>query len=246
MAQLPSGTQSISLNIPGFGGACWRPQLADFDACVEHLAHAIVQASDTPVCLVGWSLGGLLATAIAARHPERIHCLYTVASSPCFVAQPDEHWPGMEPRVLAKFQRHLEQDLKGTVSKFLAVQALGSPSIKADIMALKKLVLSQPEAHPDALRAGLEWLATIDLRTTLASLQVPVWRAYGRLDSLVPSALARQLQTGRSTVFATSAHAPFMNQPQAFLQWLQDPASGSCAAQSTSLNSQPRLEIDSV
>lgn len=227
MAQLPPSVQSVSLNIPGFGGEPWRPQLADFDLCVEQLANTILQYSDKPVSLVGWSLGGLLATAIALRYPERVHCLYTVASSPYFVARPEENWPGMDPLMLARFQRDLEQDFGATVKRFLAVQAMGSPSVRADIAALQKQVLSRPPADPEALRAGLQWLATVDLRAALPVLQVPLWRAYGRLDSLVPSALAQQIHEGESVVFARSAHAPFMLQPQEFLRWLRAPEDNS-------------------
>ena len=47
------------------------------------------------VWLGGWSLGGMLASELAARRGERCCGLLTLASNPCFVA--DEQWPSAMP-----------------------------------------------------------------------------------------------------------------------------------------------------
>ncbi len=44
--------------------------------------------------LIGWSLGGLLATRIALTTPARIIKLMNVTSSPYFIKEGD--WPGIE------------------------------------------------------------------------------------------------------------------------------------------------------
>ena len=67
-------------------------------------------AAKKPIWL-GWSLGGLVASQIALRHPERVQALITVASSPCFSAR--EAWPGIKPEVLAGFQHQLSEDFSG-------------------------------------------------------------------------------------------------------------------------------------
>lgn len=232
MAKLPVGSQSISLNIPGFGGAPWRADFTDITACADHMAQTIMAQSHQPVVLVGWSLGGLLATHIALRHPELVVRLHTVASSPCFMADPETNWPGIQAAVLTQFQQQLETNLKATLKRFLAVQAMGSTTARDDIQALQQLVLAQPAAKPEALKTGLDWLAKVDLRGSLEHLKMPLCRAYGRLDSLVPVSVATRIQHGSASIFRHSAHTPFMNQPEAFMQWLVEPSEHSFEAES--------------
>lgn len=232
---LPPQVSGIALNLPGFGGAPWRAELADINASADTLARQIETSNDAPVHLVGWSLGGLLASFIAFRHPQLVASVYTVASSPCFVAKPEQQWPGIDAQVLAQFQQQLARNYQQTVKRFLAVQAMGSPSAKEDIKALQQRILSQPDAAPDALAAGLRWLAEVDLRDQLnqfSTLQIPWYRAYGRLDSLVPIAVAAAIDHSvqpntlvPAKVFTQSAHTPFLNQPDEFLTWLLNPSS---------------------
>lgn len=223
MAKLPPGSHSISLNIPGFGGAPWLPHFSDITLCADHLAHEISAQCEQPVVLVGWSLGGLIATYIALRHSKLVARLHTLASSPCFMARPEHNWPGIQAAVLEQFQQQLESNFNATLKRFLAVQAMGSPTARADIQTLQQLVLARPPATPEALREGLNWLAEVDVRAELTQLSMPLWRAYGRLDSLVPVTLAEQVTQGHAVVFSKSAHTPFMNQPDAFMQWLEQP-----------------------
>lgn len=209
-----------ALNIPGFGGEPWDETLADIECCADHLAAYISRHCQPPVSLLGWSMGGLLATTIALRHPHLVARLYTLASSPCFLAKPEQRWPGIAADVLKQFQRQLEDDFALTVKRFLAVQAMGSPTARDDIKQLQKKVLELPMAHPGALKAGLNWLAEVDLRAQLSSLAMPLQRGYGRLDSLVPVAINQQISEGGSSVFERSAHTPFLNQAEDFSEWI--------------------------
>lgn len=211
-----------AVNIPGFGGAPWHPDYSTIEAVADKLAADIAQSHSEPVVLLGWSLGGLLGTLIARRHPHLVRRLHTIASSPCFVAQPDSGWPGIDKSILSAFQTQLSGDFEATLKRFMAVQAMGSPSARADMKILQASVLAQPPADLRALAAGLAWLAKTDLRDTLARLPMPLYRAYGRLDTLVPVAVAEQILPGTSKVFEHSAHAPFLNQPGEFCAWLKE------------------------
>lgn len=215
-----------AIDIPGFGGAPWAPAFADIDTIADAVAADIRESTQHPVVLAGWSMGGLIATVIALHHPQLVERLYTVASSPCFVANPEASWPGIDGTVLSNFEAQLGTDFKATLKRFLAVQAMGSPHARQDVKTLQATVLSRPMADPAALAAGLQWLAKVDLRDQLADLSLPLHRGYGRLDSLVPLAVAEHLTTGTCTVFTSSAHAPFLNQPTEFCDWLIAPPVG--------------------
>jgi len=207
------------IDLPGYGESAWPAGVPiTFDQLVEYTAAAL-----PPRCqLLGWSLGGLVATAIALRYPQRVSHLITVSSSPYFPAA--EHWPGIDAHVLTHFARQLSTDFKRTVERFLALQSLGSETAKADVKQIKSWLFSKPMASPEVLNAGLDMLATVDLRDQLAALQMPLLRIYGRLDSLVPAAvvpLVDQLApTSEAIIMPHCSHAPFVNEPEAFCQLL--------------------------
>ncbi|RUO33909.1 pimeloyl-ACP methyl ester esterase BioH [Aliidiomarina soli] len=219
---IPGSIDVHALDLPGFGDAQWKDDLTEASAVADYLADYIQTHTPTgQAAVLGWSMGGLLATTLALRHPHCVTGLYTVASSPCFVSRPDDGWPGMDPTVLKAFQAQLRDDFKTTLKRFLAVQAMGAPSARNDIKQLQALLLKKPLPVPEALQAGLNWLEKVDLRDQLSQLSMPFYRAYGRLDSLVPVAVANQITSGDCEIFASSAHAPFLNQPEDFIDWIK-------------------------
>jgi pimeloyl-[acyl-carrier protein] methyl ester esterase len=207
------------LDLPGYGESPWPTGVAiEFDQLVELTAAAL-----PPRCqLLGWSLGGLVATAIALRYPERVSHLITVASSPYFPAT--DNWPGIDSHVLNSFARQLSADFKRTVERFLALQSLGSQTAKADVKQIKQWLFSKPMASQEVLNAGLDMLASVDLRAQLATLEMPLLRIYGRLDSLVPTAVISHVDQlapqSSAVIMPHCSHAPFVNQPEAFCQIL--------------------------
>ncbi|NLS13942.1 pimeloyl-ACP methyl ester esterase BioH [Vibrio sp. SM6] len=203
------------VDLPGFGLS--KP--ID-DNILERTLTALLQGAPQRAIWLGWSLGGLLATQIALMQPQRVAGLITVASSPKFVACDD--WRGIKPEVLEAFSAQLAQDYQQTIERFIALQALGSPTARHDIKQLKHAVLSRPHPTLEALASGLNWLATFDLRAQLAQLTMPTLRVYGRLDGLVPKAIAAKVQqlqpNSEWSMFEASAHAPFMTESTLFCE----------------------------
>ena len=201
-------------DLPGYGNSA-AVVATSLDDIVDQL---LVQAPAQAVWL-GWSLGGIIASQAALIAPQRVTQLITVASSPCFMARAD--WAGIQSRVLVNFQTQLVADFAITVERFLALQALGSPTAKNDIRQLKAAVLSRPQPQFSALKLGLELLERVDLRQALVELPQPWLRLYGRLDALVPMkvvpALAALYPQSQSYVFADASHAPFISHLTTFI-----------------------------
>lgn len=217
-AQLADSVTLITPDLPGFGSQSDYPLPYSLDAVVAQLATQIPDNS----YLCGWSLGGLLAIALASRYPDKVQQLGLIGASPCFVAA--DNWPGMQPVVLQQFAAALSQNLPLTIERFLAIQALGSSSARNDIKTLKQAIMAYPMPQAAAIEGALQLLHT-DLRADFAALKLPIAGFYGRLDSLVPVAVVEQLQQmqpqARFTVAAHASHAPFISHPQVFGHWLQ-------------------------
>ena len=168
--------------------------------------------------VVGWSLGGLVATALAARHPARVRGLVMLAASPRFVQAPD--WPaGMDPQVFERFGEELGRDYRGTLDRFLMLEAQGSAHLREELRFLRDAVYARGEPSSRALHEGLGLLHDADLRQRLPGLAMPsLWLA-GRRDRLVsPAALqaaAALAPRSRLRVFEQAGHAPFLTEPQA-------------------------------
>ncbi|WP_245879946.1 pimeloyl-ACP methyl ester esterase BioH [Vibrio gangliei] len=213
-----------SVDLPGYG-LSHQASASDLeDMCQQVLA----QAPDKAV-YVGWSLGGLVATNIAVTHPARVERLITVASSPKFAAE--KGWRGIQPQVLSDFTSQLTNNFQKTIEGFMTLQAMGSPSARQDVKAIKQQVFSRPMPNPEALALGLDILAQVDLRPVLADIQVPFLRLYGRLDGLVPKKVEQDVShlapNSQCHVFESSSHAPFMTEHEAFCRMVEEFVGGT-------------------
>ncbi|HDX8615651.1 TPA: pimeloyl-ACP methyl ester esterase BioH [Aeromonas dhakensis] len=208
------------VDLPGFGNSSLA---GEAEYSLPWLAEQVAGILPEQCHLLGWSLGGLVASQLALNHPERLHSLITVASSPCFMAQGD--WPGIAPKVLTGFNQMLAGDFKQTIERFLAIQAMGSEHARDDIRQLRHWLAERPAPQLAALEAGLGLLADVDLRDELVQLNLPWLRVYGRLDSLVPKAsiplLDERYPASRSVVLEKASHAPFISHPQQFIEIIE-------------------------
>ncbi len=209
----------LALDLPGYGLNQTGPEPYSLATLADQLAAQIPAGS----YLLGWSLGGLVATEFALRYPAKIKALALLASSPCFMRE--ANWPGMDAAVMQQFAGALANNLALTVERFLAIQAMGSETARQDIKALKQAILNLPLPSAEVLQAGLRLLEQTDMRSRLADLSMPVAGCFGRLDSLVPVAISTLLPLYcpaiELTVLPKASHAPFISHAAEFLAWLQ-------------------------
>ena len=141
------------------------------------------------VWLGGWSLGGMLASELAARRGERCCGLLTLASNPCFVA--DEQWPSAMPgETFDAFLAGCQSDPRMTLKRFSLLCAQGAQ----DARGLSRLMQGgAPNGTPTALMAGLELLAQLDTRQALQAFRGPQFHLFAGQDALVPAEAAGAL-----------------------------------------------------
>ncbi len=218
LAELESHFTVYNIDLPGFG---YSP-VFNGDYTLDYLVDSVESVlPEAESCfLMGWSLGGLVATALTLKCPEKISKLITVASNPSFVASDDWSY-GMQATILESFMSYLEEDFEGTLIKFLTIQTMGSATQKDDIKRLKETVFIHGQPAKKALRGGLQILHDINLVSRLAELTLPVLRLYGRLDSLVPAKVASDVENhipnSQAIIYRRAAHAPFLSVKDEFL-----------------------------
>lgn len=139
--------------------------------------------------LGGWSLGGMLASELAARRGERCCGLLTLASNPCFVAH--DGWPhGMPAETFDAFLAGCHADSQVTLKRFGLLCAKGAE----DPRGLSRLLISgAPNTSPSVLMPGLELLAQLDTRAALQAFRGPQLHLFAGLDGLVPAEVASDL-----------------------------------------------------
>ena len=212
--------QVTVIDLPGMG----RSPLPRGDYDLNYVIQHVLAVAPARAVWMGWSLGGEIATAIAARHPERVSALLLVASNPSFAQRED--WPcAMVSQQLQQFRDFYEEDPEGTLIRFLSLQCRGSRRMKEDLRFLQEIMYLQGLPAPQALRAGLRLLAELDVRADFQRLTQPVQIVLGANDVLVPATLAPTLQAlahgspriCQISVLAESGHVPFLSEPDAFL-----------------------------
>lgn len=214
-----TGLAGATPDLPGYGGTrAPRPYTP------ETLADVLADTLAGPVALVGWSMGGMVALALAARHPGKVARLVLVGSSPAFVQRPD--WShGLDPAVLAGFADSLAWDYKATLLRFLSLQARGGDAAREVIGRLRETVFQRGEPDPATLAAGLELLRDVDLRPLAPAVACPTLVIHGGHDTLCPVAagqwLAEQIPGAVLALHERAAHAPFLSHPQWFAEQVE-------------------------
>lgn len=210
-AQLEPKFELIAVDLPGHGRSANTLLPTNIDALAE-----VLRPSVPPDAIVlGWSLGGMAALALAlAKAP--ISRLVLVATTPCFVARAD--WPhGMARAVLEGFAARLRTETHATVHDFLELQLRGSPQAAALLRAQQGALESHGSATDAALAAGLELLRNTDLRERLSGIDLPTLVIAGQYDRVThPAAgraLAAALPRGEYVEFGRTGHAPMLSHP---------------------------------
>ncbi len=207
------------VDLPGHGAS----RAADIPLTLADSARAIARLVPHDALWCGWSLGGLVALH-AAAHGIPMRALAMLCATPCFVRKDDWRW-GMSPEIFRDFASGLRDDWRGTLDRFLALEAFGSDHAKEELRSLRDAVLARGEPAGSVLADGLELLETSDLRDALPGLAVPSAWIAGRRDRLVDpramQAAASLAPDARFAVIDHAGHAPFLTHADAVVDALQ-------------------------
>ena len=171
--------------------------------------------------LGGWSLGGMLAVALAARR-QACPGVITLASNACFVASAD--WPqAMAAETFNAFRAGCAAAPAATARRFALLCSQGC----SEARSLGRQLGAQPaSSDAEVLVAGLDVLAALDNRAALQQLTGRQLHLLASEDALLPVAAAADLlqllDDGEVDVLENSGHAFVLEQPAALAALLAD------------------------
>ncbi|MBB3228006.1 pimeloyl-[acyl-carrier protein] methyl ester esterase [Luteibacter sp. Sphag1AF] len=205
--RLESTCTMYVVDLPGHGYSRDSTVPLQLQPCIDAIA-----AQTPPAFWLGWSLGGLIALAAAYKPPAQVEGVIMLCATPRFLR--NDTWPfGNDPALLSQLATDLDQDFRGTLERFIALEAMGSEDPRSEARRIRDEVFSRGEPDPRVLQEGLALLESTDLRNEWAAMgQSSLWIA-GNRDRLVhPRAMENAARTCRGNFvnIAHAGHAPFI------------------------------------
>lgn len=211
-----AGRRVIALDLPGFGDA---PRMGREPPSMDGYADAVLASLDAlgvdRVTLVGLSLGGYVALALAARAPHRLGALVLADTR----AAPD----GPE----ARAGRVINLGLVGAKGPGALIDKMLPNLLAPDAPAsLRETVRGWAAGQPtegvtDALRAMRD---RADATPVLATLRCPTLLVVGARDAITPpsehAAMAEAIAGSRVEVIEGAGHLSNLDRPAAFSEAL--------------------------
>ena len=178
------------LDLPGFGRHPWL-RAFQLDRALDWLAAWARTAELGPTDIVGHSLGAVLCTRLAARHPETVRRLVLVAPA------------GVSGRTATGSALPLTLEVLRSSPRLVAL-----------------LVRDSIRSGPFTIGTGALAVVKADLRLDLPRVEAPTLILMGRRDRLTPARhgeeLARLLANARVVVLDEAGHVPMADVPEAF------------------------------
>jgi pyruvate dehydrogenase E2 component (dihydrolipoamide acetyltransferase) len=197
--------RTIALDLPGHGGSTKALGTAiDASGLAADIAAALDALGIERAHLVGHSMGGAIALAFAAAHPERAASLTLIASA------------GLGPEINAAFidgfvKMERRRDAQEVLRLLVHDPDMVSRAMVEDVLRYKRL-----DGVADALTAiAADWFPDgrqrMNFSSKLASLKVPVQIIWGREDHIIPVAHAEALAGSVPThILDHAGHLPHM------------------------------------
>ncbi len=208
----------IAVDLPGFGDSA---EIADFN--LDVVIDLIVAQLPEKSVLIGWSLGGMIAVNIAARFPQKISYLITLATNAKFVASRD-YETAMPLTVNRQFNKNFAADAPATLKLFSGLLAQGDENERSLLKQVRGL--AKPEKVNSNWLQALNLLSSLDNRAAFAQLPQTGLHLLAEHDVLVPAAAVQSLAAlnlqQEIKVVPSAAHAVHWSSPELVVGLITD------------------------
>lgn len=162
--------------------------------------------------VVGWSMGGNIASKLAEYLKDQLKSLTLISSNPCFVSK--DNWKqAMRREEFNEFQQKMQQNSITALSQFAKLCTLGNKMQKTHAGVLKQSLPTDQKLIAK-LQDLLRLLSELDTRSSLKQITKPVLQLFGSKDALIPIAVMdkiTQLYPHHITKSINSGHSCFLD-----------------------------------
>lgn len=194
--------------------AVHTPQLEGDGANIKDF---IIKNNLNDVCLIGWSLGGMVSLNLASELKDRIKSLVVIGTNARFT-QSDDFDYGISKQVLEKIYKRMQNDFQGTLEWFYKFCFSSNERSRNEYSHVIKLLgdFIAP-VNSDELLYGLKLLMDFDVRNILAFISAPTLIIQGGQDRVCPVSaagfLSREIKNSKTEIFNDAGHAPHLTEP---------------------------------
>ena len=210
--ELEGSFRTIVPELPGFGRS--RAVEGGLVAVADRMAEAVKEAAGgAPAIVLGNGYGGFVALQMAIRHPEIASKLVLADCGAAFSEPGREAFRNMAAASRAKGLAAITD---------VAMRRLFAPEFQEshpDLMADRRAAFLKTD--PEVFRAACDALASLDLRSELAKVKVPVLVVVGEHDEATPPPMSHELAAllpqAHLEIIPGCAHVPQLQSPRLFL-----------------------------
>ncbi|WP_345740245.1 alpha/beta hydrolase [Rikenella microfusus] len=211
----------IRLDLPGHGFSDWDGrEAADMDYMADTAAAVLEIAGVDKCTVVGHSMGGYVALALAANHPERVEGLVLFHSSP----------NADTPEKAANRRREIElveAGKKETLSRVNPGKGFAEANLHRCAEAIEDLAEQVMLTEDEAIVAVLKGMSQRkDRNEEMRRFGIPELMIFGTGDNYIPVEAAEAMilaqPQARTAWLERSGHMGFVEQPEESLAILKD------------------------
>lgn len=161
-AQLERKRRIIAIDLRNHGESEWRYDM-EYQTMVQDVEQFLDQQLIEKVVLVGHSMGGKLAQALALTNPERVEGLVSIDIAPVAYSRDEPHWKAVEDIVLALHRIQLEPGVTKRQVDLQLQSFIDDPALRAFCLTNLDTNKGQWKINIDAIAAQLDRLASFDI-----------------------------------------------------------------------------------
>lgn len=201
MEEFATDHRTYALDLWGFGDSSQRPGRYNVDSYVELLVAFMDQLGIWHTPLIGHTLGGAIATRLAAEYPDRVSKVLAA---------------GLPLTANAINRKLLSSGPNDALARLFWHRQRPYPEVETAMSKMDENVIART----------IESVSRLDLRDTMYDVDVPLLTVYGGKDNVISPAQADNLETellaARSIVLPNARHFLMLDEPAKFSRLMRD------------------------
>jgi pimeloyl-ACP methyl ester esterase len=207
----------ITFDLPGHGKSSWKK--VPLETMANDVAELLKKLNVEQTCVVGSSLGGLLALKLYAVNPEVLTKLVLVGSMPKF-AKSDDYPYGLDVKKMRKLGGQLNDSYPSIIDIFFRSLFTKEERESRRFKWLQRFRRTDKKPMQKALAEYLDILEQEDLIDVLKQAQLPIQFVTGEGDTICCQKTVLFLKEispkARFDEFEKCGHFPFLSKPHEF------------------------------